>query len=108
MELKELKKGDKLYYLGYWEGDGKRSFETLTVRKVHKNRIFIEGRNWSLGEKEFNRLYFPSKLEMFENALDLHLNQLSIAKQNYEMYKKEVKYLERKVKEWEKRMASSG
>lgn len=98
VKLEELKKGDKIYSLVYWSG-GKRELRTHIVKSVKRGRIHLYDVEWTLGNKEFNIDYFPSKLESYKEALTLHERAMEHHKANFDSVKKEVKYLQRKVKE---------
>jgi len=103
MEIKNLKEGDALYRLVYWHGIGvKRELSKYTIKKVNKKSISFKGVSWKVTEEELNKEnWSKQKLKCYEYSLKLHEAEL-VKLEDKEMiisFKKEIKYLNRKISE---------
>lgn len=106
MKINDLKEGDKLYSLVYWNSPFKetseRQMRQVTVKKVKNRRAYLKGGYWwTVTERMFNSEWFPSKLEAYKFALDEHKEELEKLEYECNRFRKEVKYLNKKIKELE-------
>ena len=108
METKtELKEGDKLYARDYYSspfGDRTKEWHTYTILYIKRGRIkFKGGYGWTISINEVGDEYFTTKKELILNKIELHKEQLeeleSEYKEKIEPCKKEIIYLEKKLKE---------
>jgi hypothetical protein len=108
MKIIDLKEGDKLYSLVYRDRPfsvrNKRQMRQVAVSKVKNKRAYLKGGyQWTITEKMFMTEWFPSKFEAYNNALKKHLDELEDLEEDVRTFRKEVKYLKRKIKESEMR-----
>jgi phage shock protein A len=99
---KELKDGDKLYYIMYYDFDGEpeRKLESYTIKKIKGNRIYLKGGyHWTFSLTDLGDKIFASKSEAVEHTLKLHKEKLEELEDEMEPLQKEIKYLEKKLHE---------
>lgn len=112
---KELKEGDKLFRIMYYDFGRKseRNWESYTIKKIKGNRIYLKGGyHWTFSLADLGDTIFTSKKEAAEHTLKLHKEKLEkMEKKNWrrrnktlEIYgiepcQKEIKYLEKKMLE---------
>lgn len=99
----ELKDGDRLYHIVYYDFGGRKSernWESYTIKKIKGNRIYLKGGyHWTFSLADLGAEVFTSKREAAESALKLHKEQLEEATEELEPIRKEIKYLEKKLLE---------
>ncbi len=98
----ELKEGDKLYNIVYYDFGGKseRNWESYTIKKIKGNRIYLKGGyHWTFSLADLGNKVFASKREATEHTLKLHKEKLEGA---IEPLQEEIKYLEKKLLELKK------
>ena len=115
----ELKDGDRLYHIVYYDFGGRKSernWESYTIKKIKGNRIYLKGGyNWTFSLADLSNEIFASKIEAVKHTLKLHKEKLEELKQKNqrrksrirEVYKmeplqEEIKYLEKKLHELKK------
>ena len=115
---KEVKEGDKLYRIVYYDDgrESERKWESYTIKKIKGNRIYLKGGyNWTFSLADLSNEIFASKIEAVKHTLKLHKEKLEELKQKNqrrksrirEVYKmeplqEEIKYLEKKLHELKK------
>ena len=103
VEFKDLKEGDKLYQLEYHhKGRGypkdSRSMRMVTIKHIDSRRAKLSGIEWNVTKREFDTgKWFSSKKEAYAEALWLHEIDFGDIEEIYLRYKKEIKYLKKKV-----------
>jgi len=103
MEEKELKVGDKLYSREYYSssfGDSTKEWHTYTILSIKRNRIkFKGGYGWTISVSDVGDTYFTTKKALILDKLELHKESLAEKEEELLPIKKEIKYLEKKLKE---------
>jgi len=107
-EFKELKEGDKLYNLSYHNKsffgyEMKREMQTVTIKRIRGITALLKGGYaWGVSKNNYGSDWFDNKLDCYKSAKELHENKFEDVKENYDAFKKEIKYLEKKIKQRER------
>lgn len=101
-----LKPGDKLWQLRYWEGhpwknNGRceRQLAHVKIKKVNPKSLTLVYWEWKIKKDEIGFEWFLTKKEAYEHALECHKESLEAPLERVNDLQKEIKYLERKIKE---------
>lgn len=101
----ELKEGDKLYTLTYWyspyDQKSVREMRSVTIEKKNKQSLVLKGLEWKIPATEFESEWFTSKKECYALALQAHQSELKDLVQNVKLFRKEVRYIKKKISEIE-------
>ena len=93
----ELKKGQKLYQIVFWNGN-KRKLEYILIKKINPKTVRIAWYdNWLLKKDKIGIEWFLTKEEAIKNTIKLHQEGIKInhSKEGFreDAYKKSIKSL---------------
>ena len=102
---KQLKVGDRLYRICYYvvpfSLSYERKVEQFTITKVLKNHVETFGRNYKIPKSSIGTEYHRSKKDMYKYQLKYQKEAYTeLMKDSVRPMEKEIKYLEKKVKEF--------
>ncbi len=100
-DWKELKQGDKLYHVAYWNGgiiENKREFQQVTIKKRLSNALKLERQGWNVTRNQYGSEWFSTKYEAYLNALERHQSEWDDIEETYKSFRKEINYLTKMVK----------
>jgi len=106
MEFKDIKEGTELFSLIYWSNpflNTSREMKRVIIKKNSGNYLKLKnGIGWTISKKEFNNKWFLTKKEAYSHALEKHQIEFVEIKANYSTFKREMKYLTKKINEADK------
>ena len=96
-----LKIGDYLYKVIYWEGfrKSKREIRKVKIKKINPKSYGIIYCGWTINKSEVGESWFPTLREALLKALERHEEELEAIDENKKTFEKECKYLKKKLKE---------